>query len=111
MTTTTSTVNINTPATSAAHVDASLNKIRTIFERVALKIDALKPGEKVTATGLAAEVAVDFGMTGPQLYHTLKFLFNDYPGVKILRGAHGGILKLDPNAPVGSAKEEGKKDD
>jgi hypothetical protein len=85
---------------SKLHVEASLAKIRVIFEKAAERIDALKPGEKIPATALATEIAKEHGMTCPQLYPTLKFLFDGYPGVDVRKGAHGGIIKLDPNAPV-----------
>lgn len=75
------------------HVDASLAKIRTIFEQASEKIESLKSGEKVPATTLAAELGESVGMTGPQLYPTLKFLLDGYPGVDVKRGAHGGIIK------------------
>lgn len=81
------------------HVENSLAKIRAIFERAAARIEVLKPGEKIPATKLSEELGKEIGMTGPQLYATLKFLLNDeYPGVDIRKGAHGGIVKLDPNA-------------
>jgi hypothetical protein len=75
------------------HVEASLDKIRAIFEKASARIEALKPGEKVPATELAAQLGKEIGMTGPQLYPTLKFLFDGYPGVDVKRGAHGGIIK------------------
>jgi hypothetical protein len=82
------------------HTDNVLANIRNLFNKVNDRIDALKPGEKIPATVLAADLAKEMGMTGPQLYPTLKFLLNDdYPGVDIRRGAHGGIMKL----PVPSA--------
>jgi hypothetical protein len=86
------------------HIEVSLAKIRAIYERASARIEALKPGEKVPATELAADLAHDViqpdgkPMTGPQLYPTLKFLFDGYPGVAVRKGAHGGIIKLDPNA-------------
>lgn len=76
------------------HIENSLAKIRVIYEKASTRIEALKVGEKVPATVLASDLADEIGMTGPQLYPTLKFLFQDYPGVKISRGAHGGIEKL-----------------
>ena len=79
---------------NADHINKSLATIRTIFEKASARIEALKPGEKVAATGLAKELGKEVDMTGPQLYPTLKFLFDSYPGVKITRGAHGGIEKL-----------------
>lgn len=91
-------MNIMNP--SEAHVDASLGKVRAIFEKAAQRIEALKPGEKVPATELAKELGKEIGMTGPQLYPTLKFLFDGYPGVDIKRGAHGGIIKHQVAKPV-----------
>jgi len=84
-----------------SHIDSAVAKVRSIFEKASTRIEALKPGEKVTATGLAKDLALEIGMTGPQLYPTLKFLFDGYPGVKITRGAHGGIEKL----PVAAAAD------
>jgi hypothetical protein len=75
------------------HIEDSLAKIRTIFEQASATIEALKPGEKIAATTLADNIAKTYGMTGPQLYPTLKFLFDKYPGVDIKKGAHGGIIK------------------
>jgi len=86
---------------SDKHVEESLEKIRNIFKEAQSRIEALKPGEKIPATALAQELADKIGMTGPQLYPTLKFLFDGYPGVDIRRGAHGGIFKLDvPATPA-----------
>lgn len=82
------------------HLEDSLAGIRSIFEKVASRIAALKPGEKVPATELAQDIAKEYGMTGPQLYPTLKFILNDkYPGVEIRKGAHGGVYKIDPTKP------------
>lgn len=86
------------------HIEDSLDKIRTIFAKASARIDAIKPGGKIPATTLADDLAKEIGMTGPQLYPTLKFLFTDYPNVEIRKGAHGGIFKLDPNAPKTAPK-------
>lgn len=83
-----------------SHIDASLSKIRSIFEKASARIEALKVNEKITATGLAQELAEEVGMTGPALYPVLKFLFEDYPGVSVTRGAHGGIKKLESDQTV-----------
>lgn len=88
------------------HLENALAKIRPIFEKAVERIDALKPGEKIPATKLADDLAKEVGMTGPALYPTLKFLFEGYPGVDVKRGAHGGIVKLDPNAPVKVATDK-----
>ena len=76
------------------HINKSLATIRTIFEKASARIEALKPGEKVTATGLAQELGKEVGIVGPAVYPTLKILFDGYPGVTVTRGAHGGITKL-----------------
>jgi hypothetical protein len=78
------------------YVEDALNRIRVFFEKASTQIEAIVPGEKIPATTLADEIAKEHGMTGPQLYPTLKFLFDDYPGVDIRKGAHGGIYKLKP---------------
>ena len=88
------------------HVNVSLDKIRTIFERASARIEALKPGEKIPATALAVELGAEFGLTGPQLYPTLRFLFDGYPGIIVRRGAHGGLIKPDPSQ---SSKKTSKK--
>ena len=75
------------------HIEESLNKIRVIFEQASSRIEALEPGQKIPATALAAELAKEVSMTGPQLYPVLLFLFKGYPGVEIRKGAHGGIYK------------------
>jgi hypothetical protein len=79
---------------NSKHVEASLDKIRTLFNKASEVLEALPPGGKVAATQLAETIGKDIGIAGPQLYPTLKFLFGDYPGIKILRGAHGGLYKL-----------------
>lgn len=75
------------------HIDNSLGKIRAIFEKASDRLEALKSGEKIPATSLAAELGAEIGMTGPQLYPVIKFLLDGYPGVDVKRGAHGGIIK------------------
>lgn len=57
-------------------------------------IKALKVGEKVPATTLADKIAERHNMKGPSFYPMLKLLIQDYPGVRVLRGAKGGIEKL-----------------
>lgn len=76
------------------HINNSLGKVRVIFERASDRITALKKGEKVPATKLAEELSPEFGIAWAQLYPILKIMFDGYPGVKILKGAHGGIYKL-----------------
>jgi hypothetical protein len=101
----------------ATHVELSLDKIRVVFHKASSLIEDLKPGEKIPATkmaeNLAAEIIQPSGepMTGAQLYPTLKFLFDGYPNVKILRGAHGGILKLAPPTDDEDQKSDSAADD
>lgn len=80
---------------SKSHIDLVMEKrILPIFEKAAARIEALKAGEKIPATELAKDIGKEMGMTGPQLYPTLKLLLDDYPGVDVRKGAHGGIVKL-----------------
>jgi hypothetical protein len=80
------------------HLEKALNEVRVLFLKAATRIEAIKPGEKIPATQLAEELAREQNETGPQVYPTLKILLNRYPGVKILRGAHGGIHRPLPTA-------------
>lgn len=82
------------------HIDETVAELRALFVKAATRIEAIRPGEKIPATALAEELAKELGMTQPQLYPTLKFLFDKYPGVEIRRGAHGGIYRPLPNMPV-----------
>ncbi len=86
------------------HVEASLNKIRELFVKASERIEALNPGEKIPATALAAELGESFGLTGPQTYPVLKFLFESYPGILVRRGAHGGLIKPGPTTDKKSKK-------
>lgn len=82
------------------HIDEALAQVRALFMKAATRIEAIKPGEKIPATQLAEDLAKEQGMTGPQLYTTIKhYLLDGYPGVDIRRGAHGGIFRL----PVATA--------
>lgn len=76
------------------HVEKTLDHVRTIYKQVAEIIGTLKSGEKIAATKLAEDVAKKYGMSGPQLYPTILFLLNDFPGTKRKRGVQGGIWKL-----------------
>lgn len=82
------------------HLEAALAQVRALFIKAATRIEAIPPGGKIPATTLAEELAKEQGETGPQVYPTLKILLNGYPGVKILRGAHGGIHRPLPAAPA-----------
>lgn len=80
------------------HMDEAMDQIRALFMKAVTRIEAIKPGEKIPATQLADDLAKERGMTGPQLYPTLKFILTHYPGVEIRRGAHGGIFRPLPDA-------------
>lgn len=82
------------------HLEASLSEVKSLFLKAAAMIEAIKPGEKIPATKLASDLAKERGMTGPQLYPTLKIFIDNYPGVVVRRGAHGGIFRPLPNQPV-----------
>jgi hypothetical protein len=84
------------------HVEASLAKVKAIFEEAASIIEALQPGERVVATALADTIARKYGMTGQALYPVMKaLLFEGYPGIEARRGAHGGLVKLPINNQAG----------
>jgi hypothetical protein len=76
------------------HIEVALGRVRAIYEKASTRIEALQAGEKVPATELAKDLAVEFGTTGPALYPVLKILFDGYPGIEVRRGAHGGLVKL-----------------
>jgi len=84
---------------SKQYVDDVLNLIRPFYEEVQAHLDTMKVGEKVPATKLAERIGERHDMTGPQVYPLLKFFFDNCPELKVLRGAHGGLLKVDPTAP------------
>lgn len=82
------------------HIDDSLAKIRAIYEKAAERIEALPVDgkSKLPGTTLAAEVGKEFGIAGPTMYPTMLFLYKDYPGTVLKKGAHGGIYRVDPKA-------------
>ena len=76
------------------HLDDSISFVKAIFDEAVTLIEALKPGEKIPATKLAESLGKSRKLTTPQIYPTLLFLINkNYPGVWILKGAHGGIYR------------------
>jgi hypothetical protein len=85
---------INDEAADLAYVDTALNKIRAIFDKAATRINSLNKGERVAGTVLATEIGKDFDISGPNLYHTLIFLFDGYPGTVRKNGVRGGIEKI-----------------
>jgi hypothetical protein len=92
------------------HVDLSLDKVRAIFEKASTIIEAIPKGQKIPATTLAENLAKDIGMTGPQLYPTLKILIDDYPNRIIKRGAHGGIYNPTDEERAKMAAEKAAKE-
>lgn len=90
-------------------VARTLAAIRPLLEKASAQIEAIKPGEKIPATELASEIAKEIGMTGPQLYPTLKFLFDNYSGLDVRKGAHGGLYKLLPGEVKGQKKAKSTK--
>lgn len=84
------------------HIESVWNdKIRPLLAEASDIIEALKPGEKIPATELARIIAERHGMTGPQLYPTLKFMIDGYPNRVVKRGAHGGIENPLPSNKQG----------
>lgn len=76
------------------HIEKTLDYVRTIYKEAAAIIAALKSGEKIPATQLAADIAKTHGMTGPQIYPTLLYVLKGFPGTVQKRGVKGGIWKL-----------------
>lgn len=88
------------------HRAKALSEVGSFFDRAIVRIEAIKPGEKIPATQLAEDLAKEENpeLTGPQVYPTLKILLEDYPGVDVRRGAHGGIYRLLPGEVKGQKK-------
>lgn len=82
------------------HLDQVVEDVRQLFLKAALRIEAIKPGEKIPATQLAEDLGKEYGKTGPQLYPILLLLIKNYPGVVVRKGAHGGICREIPTTPV-----------
>lgn len=83
---------------SMQFVDSALALIRPLFDEAQAYIDTMKVGDKVPATKLAQQIAERHGMTGPQLYPTLKFFFDNHDELEVRRGAHGGLFKVEPKS-------------
>jgi len=77
----------------AAHLAMKTASVGLIYEKAAIRIEAIKTGETYPATKLAKDLACELDMTGPQLYPTLKIILDNYPGVWMKRGANGGIYR------------------
>jgi hypothetical protein len=81
------------------HIENKLSFLRTIFEEVANRIEALKLGERMPATLLAQTIAAKYEMTGTTLYPTLLIFLKGYPNIKLHRGRNGGIERLPTKEP------------
>lgn len=91
---------------SKEHIDNTLSRLRSFYEKAAAIIDAIEPGKKIPATNLAKSLASEMDKTGAQLYPLLLELLKDYPGVDVRRGAQGGIYKLLPGESRKISKTE-----
>lgn len=94
---------------SQEHVTENVKRIEEIFQKAAVRINALRLGERLPVTALAADLGKEYDLTGAQLYPIISLLLSGYPGVTVLRGAKGGIAKIDPasaknvNEPIASS--------
>ena len=79
------------------HIDEVIAEIRASFVKASLRIEDIKPGEKIPATQLADSMAKEQGKKGHQVYPVLKLLFKGYPGVEVRKGRDGGISRPLPN--------------
>jgi hypothetical protein len=75
------------------HIDDTFAELRPLLEKASERIEAIKD-ETYPVTKLAADVAKEYGMTGPQFYPVLLFLTKGYPGFEIIKGAKGGIRRF-----------------
>lgn len=80
-------------ADATEHKEATLKKIKGIFESAIVRIDALKVGERLICTNLAKDLSVDANMSHTSFYHVLSLLIKNYPKTKIKPGAKGGLEK------------------
>lgn len=88
------------------HVEAAMTEVKNIFEKASIRIERLNVGEKVTATGLAEELAPEFNMKGSILYPTVKiFVKHCNPKeFKVSKGAKGGIERIANKVTDGDAQ-------
>lgn len=79
------------PDQAEAHLEEIMADVRKAFDYAIVKMDALKPGDRLSNKDLAEECAKLIGKEKQQFYYTLRILLQDYPGVEIKRGRSGGI--------------------
>jgi hypothetical protein len=80
------------------HIRNNLSRFEEIFQKATSKIEALKVGERLPATTLAADLGKEYDLTGAQLYPVISLFLKGYPDIEIARGAKGGIVKLSPGS-------------
>jgi hypothetical protein len=85
---------------NAQHIELKLTLVKTLFEEVSDRIDALKPGERLPLTNYSKSIASKYGLSGPQLYPIMLLLTKDYPGTKTRHGKNGGLVKMGPGADL-----------
>ena len=81
---------------SKKHIEDALNKIRVIFEAAEERIEAQQIGSTIAATILAKELGEPMGISGPEMYPTLRFLYRDYPNRWLRKGSSGGLYFFTP---------------
>lgn len=79
---------------SQEHVEANIKRMEEIIRKSAKRIDALKTGERLPVTALAAELGAEYDIAGAQLYPIISVLMHKYPGFIVYRGAKGGIGRI-----------------
>lgn len=79
---------------SQEHITANVKRIEEIFQKVSKRIDALKTGERLPVTALAADLGKEYDLSGVQLYPIISLLMHEYPGFTVYRGAKGGIGRI-----------------
>lgn len=79
---------------SQAHITVNVKRIEEIFQKASKRIDALKTGERLPVTALAADLGKEYDLSGAQLYPIISLLMYEYPGFTVYRGAKGGIGRI-----------------
>ena len=79
---------------SQEHITANVKRIEEIFQKASKRIDALKTGERLPVTALAADLGKEYDLSGAQLYPIISLLMYEYPGFTVYRGAKGGIGRI-----------------
>jgi hypothetical protein len=84
------------------HVELSLERIRVIFKAFANELDKLiaghGPEDRVRIVEWCERYCADksnnCNMAAAQLYPTLCYLLEGYPGIEVKRGRHGGAYRI-----------------